>query len=222
MAREPPPGTGEVLAAGPDPGPDDRSPGTPVPGGAPRRAERERWLRRLRLQRQLHDGASLRISALAMQLGVFRSRVPDGETDLRASVDGLQDQLHTVLQELRQVAREIYPPLLDQAGLQAALCEAADGIDATVVISAPVGRLDPAVEGAAYFAVTDCLRALEPGGPPAGVTLRGGGDVLGIVVDGVPVRLASVMGDQVRGLGGEVTTAGGPGTGSITVSIPCG
>jgi signal transduction histidine kinase len=220
MARETTPGTGEVLTSAA--GPDDRSPETPVPGGAPRRAERERWLRRLRLQRQLHDGASLRISALALQLGVFRSRVPDGETDLRASVDELQDQLHAVLQELRQVAREIYPPLLDQAGLQAALCEAADGIDVPVVITAPVGRLDPAVEGAAYFAVTDCLRALEPGGPPAGVTLRAGRDVLDVVVDGVPVRLASVMGDQVRGLGGEVTTEGGPGTGSITVSIPCG
>ena len=61
------------------------------------RAEREQWLRRRRLERQLHDGAALRISALSLQLGLFRHRVPEAEPDLHASIEGLQDELHAVL-----------------------------------------------------------------------------------------------------------------------------
>src|SRR5919106_1723338 len=59
--------------------------------------------------RQLHDGAALRISALSLQLGLFRHRVPEAEPDLHASIEGLQDELHAVLQELRDVAGKIYP-----------------------------------------------------------------------------------------------------------------
>src|SRR5688572_20909599 len=94
--------------------PSDHATRLPAPARDARlRAEREQWQRRRRLERQLHDGAALRISALSLQLGLFRHRVPEGEPDLHASIDGLQDELHAVLQELRDVAGKIYPPLLD-------------------------------------------------------------------------------------------------------------
>jgi signal transduction histidine kinase len=193
--------------------------GPPVQPVALRQAERNRWLRRLWLQRRLHDGASLRISALVPQLGVVRNRVPDD--GLRGSIDGLQEQLHTVLQELREVSREIYPPLLDQAGLGAALREIADRVAVPLHVVAPAERFGAAVEGAAYFAVTDCLALLEPGGPPAEVVLRRDGGALLVIVDGAPVRHAAAMLDQVRGLGGQVGSAEASGTGRITVRIPC-
>jgi DMSO/TMAO reductase YedYZ molybdopterin-dependent catalytic subunit len=186
-----------------------------------RQAERARWRRRLRLQRRLHDGASLQISALVPQLGVVRKRLSDDEHDLRLSIDDLQDQLHTALQELREVAREIYPPLLDEAGLGPALCEFADLVAVPLHIVGPAERFCLAVEGAAYFAITDCLALLEAGGPPAEVVLRRDGEVLVIVLDGVPARHAVEMLAEVRGLGGEVSVAEASGAGRIEVRIPC-
>lgn len=194
----------------------------PAPAAdARRRAERDQWLRRRRLERQLHDGAALRISALVLQLGVFRHRVPEAEPDLRESIDGLQDELHAVLQELRDVASKIYPPLLDDAGLGPALCEVADRLEIPVRVLAPRDRFGPAVEGAAYFAVTECLDALDPGAPPVEVTIRRDGDVVAVVVSGVDVRHAGPMLDQVRRLGGTIDVTGGPGAGTITARIPC-
>jgi signal transduction histidine kinase len=186
------------------------------------RAEREQWQRRLRLQRQLHDGASLRISALVPQLGVVRTRVPDARPDLDASIEGLQDQLHTVLQELREIARAIYPPVLDEAGLGPALRDHAGHTDVPVRVDVGPERFGPAVEGAAYFAVTGCLAALPPGAPPVQVSTRREGDAFVLVLSGVPPRLAPAVLDQVCGLGGEVATAGGPEVGTIEARIPCG
>jgi signal transduction histidine kinase len=208
---------------------------------ARRRSEREQWLRRRRLERQLHDGAALRISALTLQLGLFRHRVPDAEPDLHASIESLQDELHAVLQELRDVASKIYPPLLDEAGLGPALREAADGIETPVRIDAPADRFGPAAEGAAYFAVIECLAATdaaarEPAAqePEAQETATHAvevlvrrdtdeqdGGVLAVELTGVDVRHAEPMLDQVRRLGGTIDVAGGPGTGTITARIPC-
>lgn len=192
-----------------------------VVAACPRHAERARWLRRRVLQRRLHDGASLQISALVPQLGVVRKRLQDDEQDLRLCIDDLQNQLHTVLQELREVAREIYPPLLDQAGLGPALREIADGVPVPLHVVAPAERFCPAVEGAAYFAITDCLALLEAGGPPAEVVLRRDGETLVVAVDGVPAWHAAAILDQVRGLGGQVSLAEASGRDTIEVRIPC-
>jgi signal transduction histidine kinase len=188
---------------------------------AERRSEQDHWLCRRLLERQLHDGAALRISALTLQLGLFRNRVPATEPHLRESIDGLQDELHAVLQELRDVASQIYPPLLDEAGLGPALREAADGIAALVRIDAPEVRFGPAVEGAAYFAVTACLDALDSGASPLEVLVRRDVDVLAVHVAGVDVRHARLMQDKVRRLGGTIDVAGGPDIGTIIARIPC-
>jgi signal transduction histidine kinase len=187
----------------------------------PRQAERDRWLHRLRLQRRLHDGASLQISALVPQLGVVRKQLSDDEDGVRLSIDDLQDQLHTVLQELREVSREIYPPLLDQAGLGPALCEFADRVAVPLHVVAPAERFCPEVEGPVYFAITECLALLEAGGTPADVVLRRDGEVLVISLDGVPVRHAVQILSQVRGIGGQVSVAEASGSGRIEMRIPC-
>jgi signal transduction histidine kinase len=190
-------------------------------------------MRRRRLERQLHDGAALRISALTLQLGLFRHKVPDAEPDLHASIESLQDELHAVLQELRDVAAKIYPPLLDEAGLGPALREVADGMETPVRVDAPADRFGPAAEGAAYFAVVDCLAAVDAAAadtgaeaPPVAVLVRRSaaepdGAVLTVHLTGADIRHAESMLDQVRRLGGTIDVAGGPGPGTITARIPC-
>jgi signal transduction histidine kinase len=184
------------------------------------------------LERQLHDGASLRVSALALRLGLLRERTPGDAPDWRERIDELQDELHAVLQELRDVSSKIYPPLLDQAGLSAALRELTDQAGLEVILEVPPGaRFGPAAEGAAYFAVASCLAARPT--DATGVarisvtrqTGRGLGDQDDLVlrVDGVTARdLRSIL-DQARPLGGtaELVEDGPVGTGTITVRIPC-
>src|SRR5690349_14531912 len=83
------------------------------------------WRDRRALERRLHDGAALRISALTLRLGLLRHARARGDTAFDAAVEELQDELHLVLQELRDVEGRLYPPLLDEAGLGPALREAA-------------------------------------------------------------------------------------------------
>ncbi|RZT88595.1 histidine kinase [Pseudonocardia sediminis] len=184
----------------------------------------QQWSRRRRLERRLHDGAALRISALTLQLGLFRHRIPEGEADLNSSIDDLQEELAGVLQELREVAGEIYPALLDEAGLGPALREQAGRLDAAVMITAPDERYGPAAEGAAYFALVACLGALPAGGDPVTVSARRAGDALVVVVDGVDPGHAAHFRDGAEPLGGTVDVSPGPrpGTGTITARFPCG
>jgi signal transduction histidine kinase len=190
-----------------------------------RAGARRQWSGRRALERQLHDGAALRISALALRLGLLRHTVPGAGPEFRTAVEDLQDELHLVLQELRDVAGLLYPPLLDEAGLGPALREVADRMETPVRIDAPDDRFGPAAEGAAYFAVAECLEAVHLAPPPASsgvdVVVRREGAVLTVDVVGVELRHADGMLDVVRRLGGTIDVAGGPDAGTITARIPC-
>jgi len=232
-----PPGTGPASAPDPPlhppPGPRPAGWRDPRPVGEDearlRRSARRQWLRRRDLERQLHDGAALRISALALRLGLLRHRGPADDGELRATIDDLQAELHEVLQELREVAGGLYPPLLDEVGLGPALREVADRAAVPVRIQAPDERFGAAAEGAAYFTLLGCLTAPpaprapgQTGGPAAvraiDVVIRRDGDALELVVDGVAGCHAAAAFDGVHQLGGTVAVADGP---RMTVRIPC-
>ena len=189
------------------------------------RAARDTWLRRRSLERQLHDGAALRISALTLQLGLLRHRASEPGADLQESIEALQEEMHAVLQELREVAARIYPPLLDVAGLGAALREAAARVEGSLRIDVPEDRFDPATEAAAYFAVTACLDTLGSAPAPVRVTVRRNeADVIVEVADVAAgnVRIvADKMQMEICSVGGAIDVAVGPDAGTITARIPC-
>lgn len=187
------------------------------------RVEWQQWSRRQHLERRLHDGAALRISALTLQLGLLRHQVPVAEHALHRSIDGFERELQAVLQELREVASELYPPLLDEAGLGPALREQAGRMDASVVITASDERFGPAVEGAAYFSVVAFLAALPPGASPVEVSVRRTGGCLAVLLAGVDGRHAQHLRDGVGPLAGTVEVVAGdhPGTDTITARFPC-
>jgi signal transduction histidine kinase len=166
-----------------------------------RRKNQDHWRRRRLLQRQLHDGAALRISALTLRLGLLEHRAaPDGHA-VQGCIGELQDELHAVLEELRDVAAKIYPPLLDEAGLGPALREVAAALQAPVTVVASEERFGPAAEGAAYFATMQCLM---------------------LSVSGIAACHAELM-DEARPLGGtvEVITESPPGASTVIARIPC-
>ena len=179
------------------------------------------WLRRMRLERKLHDGASLRISAMSLRLGLLQGAA--GDAAFQRAVGELQDELHTVLDELRSVADSIYPPLLDQAGLGPALRELAVNCGHEVTVRAGDDRFGTAVEGAAYFAVADCLNAWADGTGPVDVTVLRDDRYLVVTLTGVPACHADLMADHAEAMGGsvEVQDVEVPNGGTITVRIPC-
>ncbi|HEX5811170.1 MAG TPA: histidine kinase [Pseudonocardia sp.] len=185
-----------------------------------RRMAQQQWAARRDLERRLHDGAALRVSALTLRLGLLSHLHPDETQDLRVAVEGLQDEMHLVLQELRDIAGRLYPPLLDEAGLGPALREAAGRYAVPVRIDAPDERFGPDVEGAVYFAVLGCL----PDGTatPVEVVVRREADALRVLVSGVDACHAGTVHDGVRLLGGTVEVDESPAGGAlITVRIPC-
>jgi signal transduction histidine kinase len=183
---------------------------------------------RRRLERQLHDGAALRASALVLQLGLFRHRVPEVEHELRGAIGLLQDELHALLQELRDVAGQIYPPLLDEAGLGPALRELAERLDAPLRIRHDGRRFGPAAEGAVYFALADALVDALAADPASSreVTVEGSDTELVVSVTGPIPGLVELLRDRARPLGGVVCDVSAPpdetvGTGTIVARIPC-
>jgi signal transduction histidine kinase len=185
-----------------------------------RRRAGEHWNRRRDLERQLHDGPALRLAALTLRLGLLAQKLRDGG-ELQRDIEDLQAQLHTVLQELRAIADQIYPPLLQEAGLGPALRELAGRVRADVRVHAVDDRFDTAVEGVAYFAVVQVLEDLGPDARSVDVTVRRHTGGLALDLVNVNTGHASTVRDRIRWVGGAVEVVAGPTVGTIKVTIPC-
>jgi signal transduction histidine kinase len=186
-----------------------------------RRREGEHWSRRRDLERQLHDGPALRIAALTLHLGLLRQRLQPTAGNLQRDIDDLQGQLHMVLQELRAIADRIYPPLLHQAGLGAALTEVAGRARVNVRIDVVEERFNDAVEGVAYFAALEVLDHLDTERAPVDVAIRREEDCLVLDLTNVDTRHGAAILDCVQGLGGAVDIEAKRTIGTIRVRIPC-
>ncbi len=114
---------------------------------------------RRRLERNIHDGAQQQLVALAVKLKLADSlfnRDPSAAHDLMGD---LQSETHEALEDLRDLARGIYPPLLADKGLVAALQAQARKSTLGVGFQAEdVGRFPQEVEAAVYFCVLEALQ----------------------------------------------------------------
>ena len=112
---------------------------------------------RRRIERDLHDGAQQRLMAVRLELGMLAERA--GADGLRGALEGLRGDVEEALDELRELAHGLVPPLLASDGLYTALAAAARRTPAPVRIAGrEVGRLPPAVENAAYFRRAEALQ----------------------------------------------------------------
>ena len=90
------------------------------------RASRQRLVaaqdeERRKLERDLHDGAQQQLVALAVQLKLARTMLERDPATVGGMLDSLQTSAADALADLRDLARGIYPPLLADRGLAAAL-----------------------------------------------------------------------------------------------------
>jgi signal transduction histidine kinase len=128
------------------------------------RASRQRLVtaqdeERRRIERNLHDGAQQHLVALALKANIASSMVgksPEKESEL---IDQLKTGAQEALENLRDLARGIYPPLLADRGLAAALeAQAMKSPVPTRVEATALDRYPPEVEAAVYFC---CLEAMQ-------------------------------------------------------------
>ncbi len=190
---------------------------------------------RRRIERDLHDGAQQRLVALRIKLELAAERTSNGHangardaTELRR----LGDDVEEALEELRALARGIYPaPLADRGLVEGLRAAALRNALPTTVLAAGVGRHSREVESAAYFC---CLEALQNAakhahGASAAVIELSQNSVLRLEVhdDGAgfdPVAVTGGVGftnmrDRLAAVGGELAIDSSPGRGTRVTAV---
>jgi signal transduction histidine kinase len=113
---------------------------------------------RRKIERNLHDGAQQQLVALTVQLGLLGRLAEDPERVRQMSAQ-LQAALGDALDDLRDLARGIYPPLLADKGLSTALeAQARKAAVATSVEPDGIGRYPQDVEAAVYFCALEAMQ----------------------------------------------------------------
>ena len=195
---------------------------------------------RRRLERNIHDGAQQQLVALSVKLRLAQGLVAKDPVKAEAMLGDLQVETQSALEDLRDLARGIYPPLLADQGLTAAL-EAQVRKSTIAVELSPdgIGRYPQEVEAAVYFSVLEALQNVAKYAEVANASIRlatSNGDLVfeveddgrgfdpaasryGTGLQGIADRLAALDGSlEVRSAPGAGTTVRGripvPGVGA--------
>jgi signal transduction histidine kinase len=187
---------------------------------------------RRRIERNLHDGAQQQLIALTIELGLLE-RLADDPERVRQAARRLQEALREALDDLRDLARGIYPPLLADKGLAAALEAQARKAALPITIDAGgIARYAREVEAAVYFCALEALQnvAKYARATRAAIRLQDGKGRLAFTVtdDGVGFDVHAAAGsgltnmrDRLDALGGSLQVRSSPGAGTtISGSIP--
>jgi signal transduction histidine kinase len=187
-------------------------------------ADRERR----RIERDLHDGAQQRLVALRIKLELAEELVREDRDAGLDKLHALGTEIEATLDEIRSLARGVYPPLLAEQGLALALRAAAMRAAVPAAVRADgIGRYPQELESAVYFC---CLEALQNASKHAGGASRvtislshdqalrfevrddGAGFDPGEHHDGAGL---TNMRDRLVAIGGELTIASEPGRGAV-------
>ena len=188
---------------------------------------------RLRLERDLHDGAQNRLVAIQIKLRLARDQIAAGAVASR--LDEVIHDAEATIEELRALGHGIYPNELLTGGLDQALRSLARAAPVRVRVAMDaVGRHAPPVEEAVFFCVREAIQnATKHAGADAHVTLtikrHGEGFEFEVIDDGPGFDpreqsggfgLAS-MRDRIAAIGGELEIIAAPGQGTrIHASVP--
>jgi signal transduction histidine kinase len=142
------------------------------------RASRQRLVsaqdqERRKIERNLHDGAQQQLVALAIKLRLLGSAVEREPVKVKEMAESLQTDAQDAIETLRDLARGIYPPLLADQGLGAALSAQARKSPVPVEIETDgIGRYPQEAEAAVYFCVLEALQNVAKYGEASRATVR--------------------------------------------------
>lgn len=181
---------------------------------------------RQRIERDLHDGAQSRLVAVNLGLARLRAAITDDPDAVPKVLDGIRHEVQLAHSELRDLAHGLYPTVLTQHGIEAAIGVAADrsAIPVTLDVS-NVGRHHPDVEAAIYFCVLEAIHnaSRHSRGSAIAIRLQRSVDAVTFEVadDGIGIDPTAMVGhglvnmkDRLGAIGGtlDVLTNGGQGT----------
>jgi len=205
------------------------------------RASRQRLVaaqdeERRRLERNIHDGAQQQLVALTVKLRLLEQIAERDPRRAREMAEQIQTDAASALDDLRDLARGIYPPLLADKGLTAALEAQARKSPVPVSVDADdLGRFPQEVEAAVYFSCLEALQNVTKYAEASGVTIsfvrRDGLLSFRVTDDGVGFDPTSTthgsglqgIADRLDALGGtfEVVSSTGAGT-TVRGTVPAG
>ncbi|HEY9338162.1 MAG TPA: sensor domain-containing protein [Kribbella sp.] len=189
---------------------------------------------RRRMERDLHDGAQLRLVSLAMTLGRAKNRLEDREPVVRAMIESAHSEAMQAITEIRDLTRGLHPPVLTDRGLDAALSGVAVRSPVPIRLRVDVKpRPSLTIEALAYFVVTEALANVAKHAAAAftDVVVRREGDILLVEIrdDGQggadPAKGSGLRGlsDRVAGVDGRLIVHSPPGRGTVLIAeLPCG
>jgi signal transduction histidine kinase len=185
---------------------------------------------RLRLERNLHDGAQQRLFSIQLKLTAVRAQARDPQ--LARALDELTADTAATVDELRSLAHGLYPTVLRERGLADALRAAARGAAVPVRVDGGIGRAAPSVEEAVYYCVLEAIQnTAKHGGTGARVTVRlehEGRDLrFWVTDDGAgfdPAQGADGIGlmsmrDRIGAAGGTLDVVSRPGEGTAVLGV---
>ncbi|MGH9021042.1 MAG: histidine kinase, partial [Acidimicrobiales bacterium] len=189
---------------------------------------------RRRVERNLHDGAQQHLVALAVNLRLAKTLVTEDTAAATEMLEELGLAVQETIQELRELAHGIYPPLLVDSGLPEALRAVANRSPLDVeLVTEGVGRYGSDVEAAIYFCCLEALQNAAKHAPEAHVDVRvwqDAGALLFEVADNGPGFDVARMGrghgrinmaDRLGAIGGSVRWDSEVGVGTtIRGSVP--
>jgi signal transduction histidine kinase len=167
----------------------------------------------------LHDSAQQRLLALSFDLRLARAAAAqEGDQRVTAELDAAVAEAQVALEELRELAHGIYPAVLTEAGLAAALATLADEAPVAVELTVAAERFDADVEAALYVTAREGIDDAARRGA-SWVALRLEGRVeLTIEDDGAPRTTPLVqVADRIGALGGST----GFGERTLHAELPC-
>ncbi len=190
---------------------------------------------RRRVERDIHDGAQQHLLATRLSLTLAAERLRRGDVEgAREVVAEADGQLEAAVDELRALAHGIYPAVLTDEGIGAALEVLARRLPVPVrLLEVPIGRLSAAVEAAVYFmaseALTNVVKHANATDVAVSVQRRGARLVVAVDDDGIGGALEGQgsglrgLRDRVEALGGGLEIASPPGCGTrLRAEFACG
>jgi signal transduction histidine kinase len=170
---------------------------------------------RRRLERELHEGVQQHLLALMLKLRLALLRAPH-ESEIAGLLDDALAEAAVANTALRELARGLYPIVLTERGLAAALQTMTARAGVPVHLRELPGRRFPAiVEATAYFSVADALAGAAADGVEVAVMVSDQGDRLLVELRGGAGLVADGIADRVAAVGGHFHFGALPGGGAV-------
>jgi signal transduction histidine kinase len=187
-----------------------------------------------KLERNIHDGAQQQLVALTVKARLAGMLAAKDPAKTASMLTEIHEELTDALEDLRDLARGIYPPLLADQGLAAALTAQARKSPVPVAIDVDgTGRYPADIEATVYFSVLEALQNVAKYAEATSATVRLSANDrelrFSVIDDGRGFDATSVahgtglqgIADRLSAASGELTVTSAPGQGTtVTGHVP--